>query len=424
MIIINFIFGFFLFIYSNNLVKCNNETNKIIFFELYNEEDLIIKNIYINKYDDNFNFLIDTMGFISGLILSKKLSYDYILGNTFSPINSYRTFEGHFSDLKLNSTYNSYFPISIFKVYNKINFYDKSIKYNGIIGLALNYTEEVLLDECYFLGESDKYSIMNYLKNDLKIINENIFSIYKDKLILGKFNNYNNSNINYCKCIDNIYNSFIYFFWNCDIENIILNNTFNNIFYNKSIKASLIFDSLLKDYLLSTNLKIANIIINQINNEFLNLNICNINKSDIYCDIKYYDKIYEMNFQILLNNETNIEFPFYFIIKNKTEKYFYLSININEFNVDKNQNIVKIGKKIFELYFVIFDQSNKRIGLQNLENIKISLDEKYNYVNLYHKKSNLDKHKVNLLNLLFFSNNFICFVGIFILFYAKNNEDK
>ena len=154
-------------------IKCNNDNyNKIIYFELDNKEDLIIKNIFLNQYNTNFNFLIDTMGFITGLILSKKLSYDFILGNTFSPINSYRTFEGHKAELKLPfsnndntiintntnntiSTKNFYFPISIFKVYNKINFYDKKIKYNGVMGLTLNYTEEVLLDEQYFYVQSN-----------------------------------------------------------------------------------------------------------------------------------------------------------------------------------------------------------------------------------------------------------------------------
>ena len=155
-----FIVILFLLIYY---IICNQ--NKIIFFDLDYEEDLIIKDIYIQQYNDKFNFLIDTMGFISGLFLSKKLRYDFILGNTFSPINSYRAFEGHMGELKLyNSERNKYFPIVIFKTYNKINFYDKNIKYKGVIGLALNYTEEVLLDEQYFFGENEKYSFIDYLK--------------------------------------------------------------------------------------------------------------------------------------------------------------------------------------------------------------------------------------------------------------------
>jgi len=438
--IIFFIFLFSFNYYSNIFIKCIKESNTIIFFDLDNIEDLIIKDIFISEYNEYFNFIIDTMGFISGLFLSKKLRYEYMNGNTFSPINSFRTFEGHISDLNFQnyektcnntSPDNSDFPIVIFKVYNKIPFYDKNKSYNGVLGLALNYTDEVLLDERYFFGESKKYSIMYYLQNNLKIIDKNIFSIYKNKFILGDINiNTNNdtiTDINYCRCGDNIYDSFIYFFWNCDIETILINNTINN--YYNNIKISLLFDTLLKDYLLSTNIKIANIILNQINNEFLNLNICyiniNINELYIYCNNDYYDEIYNMNLKIILNNKTYIELPFYLIIKNKTEKYFYLNIEINEFNIDKNQNIIKIGKDLFKIYYVLFDQSNKSIGLQKLENFKIFLDEKYNYKNLFLQQNyiGLDEYKISLINTLFIIIVSISTIGIIILVYAKKYEE-
>lgn len=417
----------YFFIYN---IKCNNKPYKMLFFEL--DEDLVIKNIFLKQYNDYFNLLIDTMGFISGLFLSKKLRYDFILGKIFSPINSYRTFEGHTAELNLQSSSNYYihdnnfsinifFPIAIFKVYNKIKFYDKNIKYNGIIGLALNYTEEVLLDESYFFGEDKKYSIMEHLKNDLKLIEHNTFSFYKDKFIIGEINVYNNySKIDYCKCEDKIYDSFIYFFWNCNVENILIDNVINN--YYEDIKISLLFDSLLKDNLLSTNKKIGNIILSQINNIFSNLKVCDINNSYIFCLNEYYNRIYDMNFKIILNNKTNIELPFNLILKNKREKYFYLGIEIYEFNIDKNQNIIRIGKKIFDHYYVVFDQVNKRIGLQKLENININLNEKYNYKNLFpHNKNSLNEYKLFLIKLLLSIIIYICFIGIIILFYAKNN---
>jgi hypothetical protein len=230
MTFIKYTFLYALINYHHFLISCLqsdnvNNANQIIFFDIDSTDDLIIKDIYFKQYDDNFNLIIDTMGFISGLFLSKKLRYDYIDGDTFSPMNSYRTFEGHKAELNLINTQekNNYFPIAIFKVYNKINFYNKSKKYNGIIGLALNYTEDILLDERYFFGEPKQYSIMNFIKNDLKLINKNILSIYKNKLILGDIfaintkkkdnKNYNNENyINYCKCGDNIFDSFIFFF--------------------------------------------------------------------------------------------------------------------------------------------------------------------------------------------------------------------
>ena len=424
-------------------IKCNNDNyNKIIYFELDNKEDLIIKNIFLNQYNTNFNFLIDTMGFITGLILSKKLSYDFILGNTFSPINSYRTFEGHKAELKLpfsnndntiintntNNTISKkdiYFPISIFKVYNKINFYDKKIKYNGVMGLALNYTEEVLLDEQYFFGESKKYSILNYFKYNLKLINKNIFSIYKDKFILGEINNNNtkinidNININYCKCIDKIFDSYIYFFWNCDIKTILLNNKINTNYNN--IHISLLFDSLLKDNILSINEKIGNIILNQINDIFNNVTVCymNIDKDKkIFCLYEYYDKIYDLNLKIILNDITWIELPFNLLIKNFDKKYFLLNIEINEFNIDKSQHIIKIGKKIFDYYYIVFDQDKKRIGLQKLENIKINLDNKYSYKNIFIQKNLYNIFLIKLLCTIILS---ICSIGIIFLFIAMTN---
>ena len=120
-----------------------------------------------------------------------------MVGDICSPMNSYRTFEGHISDLNFNINYNHKkfyynFPIAIFKEYNRIKFYEKNIKFNGIMGLALNFTEEVLLDERYFFGESNKYSIMNYFKNELNIIDKNQFSIYQNKFILGEIDIYSN----------------------------------------------------------------------------------------------------------------------------------------------------------------------------------------------------------------------------------------
>jgi len=422
--IINFILLLSLINFSYIFISCNNEENKIIFFDLYKKEDLIIKDIFINQYNDNFNLLIDTMGFVSGLFLSKKLSHDFMLGNMFSPVNSYRAFEGHKTQLKYNNSTN-YFPMVIFKEYNRINFYNKNKKYNGIIGLALNYTEEVLLDERYFFGEPKKYSIMHYLKNDLKIIDKNIFSIYKDIFILGDKNLSNSNNLNFCSVRDNIYDSYIYFFWNCEIQDIIINNTFNNnnLNYYNDIKISLLFDSLLKEYLLSTNIKIANIILDQINNIFLKINVCSINKSQIYCNSDYYDKIYNMYFKIFLNNNTFIELPFDLMIKNRTFEYFYLNIEINEFNIDKNQNILKIGKNLFNYYYVLFDKENKRIGFQKLENFKLFLEEKYHYINIY-SKNNSNENKFYLLRLLFSIVIFISSLDIILLIYIQRKLEK
>ena len=424
--ILFFILLFSLNLNSNIFIKCKNITKKYIFFDLENNKELlIIKDIFIKQYNKNFNFLIDTMGFISGIFLSKELRYDFMVGDICSPMNSYRTFEGHISDLNFNINYNhkkfyNNFPIAIFKVYNRIKFYEKNIKFNGVMGLALNFTEEVLLDERYFFGESNKYSIMNYFKNELNIIDKNQFSIYQNKFILGEIDI--NLKMNYCNCGKNIDNSFIYFFWNCNIKSIVLNDKYLNNYY-KDIKISILFDSLLKDNILSTNTKIANILLNQIKDELnTNKNICNITKSYIYCMNDYYNEIFNMNLKIRLENEIYIEIPFNLNIKNKTEKYFYLNIDVNDFNIDKNQNIIKIGNEIFKSYFVTFDAENKRIGLKKLENIKLSfLFGKNNYYTNIFQKNKLDNYKLFLLKILFIIIIISSVFGILLLFYSKNN---
>ena len=438
---LNIIFLCVLINFHNIIITCfnynyiNNNNSEIIFFNLDNTDDLIIKDIYLTQYNDNFNILIDTMGFISGLFLSKQLRYDYMNGDILSPMNSYRTFEGHKAELNLYNKYNkynnksnNYFPMGIFKVYNKINFYNKNKKYNGIIGLALNYTEDVLLDERFFFGESKQYSILHYIKNNLRLISENIFSIYKDKLILGDINIINtyNNNIMYCKCVDNIYDFYIYFFWNCNIDTIVIDNkiynysnAYNNYNYS-DIKISLIFDSLLKDSLISTNMNIAKIILNQINN---NNCYCYINNYLIYCNIECYDIISDMNLKIIVNKEIFIELPLSLIIKNKKNEYFYLSIEINEFNIDKNINIIKIGKDLFNYYYVVFDKTNKKIGVQKYENIELFIDEKYYYLNIISKSNLNDKNNnLYLIRLLFSVVIILSFFGSILLIYMKRIE--
>ena len=64
------------------------------------------------------------------------------------------------------------FEFVIFKKYKNYNFFDNNRTYDGILGLALNYSYDILLDECYFFGEDKKYSIMNYLIKELNLIDK------------------------------------------------------------------------------------------------------------------------------------------------------------------------------------------------------------------------------------------------------------
>ena len=398
-----FINNIFIIIFYYNIFI----TSKIIFFDLEKKDEIIIKDIYIKKYNSYFNLALDTLGFISGLFVSKELRYDFVLGDIFSPVNSFRTFEGNKAEINIfENESNSNYEIAIFKKYKNYNFFDKNKTYDGIIGLALNYTSDIVIDECYFFGEDKKYSIMNYLIKELHLFEKNIFTIYKNKFILGDINNNNithmfNKNIKYCKTRDKIEESFIYFFWNCDIENISIKNNNNKI----NIKISLLIDSLLKNYIISTSIKVTNIIINEINSELNSINTCKLNNNKIYCLTEYYNIIIKKNLNLILNNETNIE--------------------INEFNIDKHQNILKIGKALFDFYSVIFDGENRRIGFLKIKNNDkdLILDKKYYYTNIfpYKIKSELDANKIIIIKLLFFIVILISFIGIIFLLFGKNN---
>ncbi len=130
-----------------------------------------------------------------------------------------------------------------------------------------------------------------------------------------------------------------------------------------------------------------------------------------------------MYLKIFLNNNTFIELPFDLMIKNRTFEYFYLNIEINEFNIDKNQNILKIGKNLFNYYYVLFDKENKRIGFQKLENFKLFLEEKYHYINIY-SKNNSNENKFYLLRLLFSIVIFISSLDIILLIYIQRKLEK
>ena len=82
---------------------------------------------------------------------------------------------------------------------------------------------------------------MNYLKENT-FINKNIFSINKNKFILGKLNL--NNNVYYCNCDDKLVFSYKYFFWNCWSKGIKTENEFlevNNVFIYDSLVIGIIF---------------------------------------------------------------------------------------------------------------------------------------------------------------------------------------
>ena len=85
-------------------------------------------------------------------------------------MNSYRIFEGNSANINIyENKNNSDFNIVIFKSYKNYKFFYKNKTYDGILGLALNYTSDIVIDESYFFGEDKKYSIMNYFIYELRL---------------------------------------------------------------------------------------------------------------------------------------------------------------------------------------------------------------------------------------------------------------
>ena len=101
---------------------------------------------------------------------------------------------------------------------NKPNYFDINANTtNGILGLARNYTSDVVVAESYLFGVSASFSIMNYLTSN-KLLNVSMFSIYKDKLILGDvpIAKEDRNNVKICKPINLLDETFELFFWNCE----------------------------------------------------------------------------------------------------------------------------------------------------------------------------------------------------------------
>ena len=80
---------------------------------------------------------------------------------------------------------------------------------------------------------------------------------------------------------------------------------------------------------------------------------------------------------------------------------------------------------MFDLYSVIFDADNRRIGFLkiNKNDKDLILDNKYYYTNIfpYKIKNNLDANKIEIIKLLSFIVILICFIGIIFLLLGKNN---
>lgn len=90
----------------------------------------------------------------------------------------------------------------------------------NLLGLALNYTDNVVVNERYFFGCHMKFSYIHHLYSNRKIKNK-VFSIEENTIKIGLKHNDINMN-NKCKCESNLEYGHSDFFWNCRFDEIML----------------------------------------------------------------------------------------------------------------------------------------------------------------------------------------------------------
>ena len=352
---IKLLFSFIIIIYISTILS-----KEIIIFNLQKNEMKIndINIYYKGKIHKKVNLIIDTMSFYTILKKENINSEIYKESNVTYVANSYRSFSGRNSYISFIKSNNEkkLFPISIFTMFNLRNkniYLDlNKINFDGIIGLALNYSSDVAVQDTFFFGEDKEYSIMNYIYEKI-FINKNIFSINDDYFILGKLNLSNN--INYCYCDDQLEFSYKYFFWNCWSKGIKFDNrsfSINNVFILDSLSKGIIFPE-------NILLKLIKVI-----NDYINEKICYLFENEFYCLLNLN---LSTNLSIELKDNFNLNF--------KMKDLFY-NYEINNTKVlksiissSKDSSTIIIGKLIYDYYFVEFDLENKKIGFSNFINI-------------------------------------------------------
>ena len=379
-------------------------SKEIIIFNLEKNEmkinDIII--YFKGKIYKKVNLILDTMSFYTLLKKDNFNSEIYEESKTTYVANSYRSFSGRNSYISFIKSNNEkkLFPISIFTMFNLRNkniYLDlNKINYDGIIGLALNYSSDIAIQDTFFFGEDKEYSIMNYIYEN-KFINKNVFSINDNYFILGKLNLSNN--INYCYCDDKLQFSYKYFFWNCWSKGIKFDNrsfSINNVFILDSLTKGIIFPEKIL-------LKLIEVI-----NDYINEKICYLFENEFYCLLNLN---LSTNLSIELKDNFNLNF--------KMKDLFY-NYEINNTKVlksiissSKDSSTIIIGKLIYDYYFVEFDSENKKIGFSNFININ-----NLSKILFYKNKKIVLNNKIIIIIIIFSIS--ILLLGIIINIYTEN----
>ena len=331
------------------------------------------------------SFTIDTMSFYSFIYVDYIMNKDALHFDELkqiNSINSYRSFSGYLYKLNFPN-YKNDFPFVIFKDYyfNEKRYIQHTENTScGFFGLARNYSEDILIDEKYFFGVKNEFSIMNYLIGE-KAISKNIFAIYKDNFIIGKsFANDEKYSkfISKCQCSNDLERSYKYFFWNCETTQItFMKKVFATFSYN-----SIIIDTILEGIIFPRTILYEIIEILQT----ITVGKCEID-TRIICrkdvDINMFGK---MQLELTNNFTIDIDLPSLFYY-DKNDDIFYSYIEFSDYSEG-----ITIGKTLVNDYFVEFNEQENFVALGKLNELTIDLQSNSN--------KSLQKSLLLLINVL------------------------
>lgn len=301
----------------------------------------ILYTLCLGSTQQCFPILVDTLSFHT-LIHEKTFnkSASYTLRNTIQTITgerAIRAFRGfEYQDFAIHDGYTS----------EKFSFVmGNDIK--SVLGLGLNYTDHVVVNEQYFFGCDIKYSYLHHLHFNGQIKNK-VFSIEENRILIGaKHNNINL--IHKCKCESNLLYIHYDFFWNCRFEEIILGNQ-----YKIGYGTKIVIDSTLKG--ISFPISMTKLLQNA---------LTSYTKGGCYLETQSHTmrckKNYNMNTLPLLTLErSNLKLIIHskeFFAFDEGNDFYYLNVKLEGFN-----EVIIIGKLLFENYYVEFNQEEGSLG--------------------------------------------------------------
>lgn len=321
----------------------------------------------LNLSQSNFSttrLTIDTMSFFTKIFkeyINDIKNVDLRQLKNISSVNTYRSFRG--VEFEGNFTkYKSSFPFVIFTEFSfNEKRYFQGLQNNscGSLGLARAYSPDILVAEKYFFGVEEKYSFINYLFRE-NIYTKRIFSVYKNNFIIGKsFIDTNNNSVVGTKCIckNDLEYSYTLFFWNCEVSKVTM--------LGKEIVTpqTLVIDSLLQGVIFPYKVLYEIItLVTKLTNEQ-----CKVEER-IKCD---------KNADISVFGNMKITFVTNYTIELNLTNFFYLDESKKSYDsyIEFSQytEAIKIGKRIFEKYYVEFNQDENYLALASLDKVKIEL---------------------------------------------------